>query len=44
MKEFSKEEKEKYVRRFKNCTLTLRDYAYKMKKNRVKRETLIKPF
>ena len=31
MKAFSEEEKEKYVRGFKKCTLTLHDYAEKMK-------------
>ncbi len=33
MKKFSEEEKEKYVRGFKNCTLPLYDYARKMKIN-----------
>ncbi len=30
MKEYSEEEKEKYVRGFKKCTLTLYDYAREM--------------
>ncbi len=30
MKEVTQEEKEKYVRGFKNCTLPLKDYARKM--------------
>ncbi len=30
MKEITQEEKEKYVRGFKNCTLPLNDYARKM--------------
>lgn len=33
MKEFSEEEKEKYVRGFKKCTLPLYDYARKMNIN-----------
>ena len=31
MKEYSEEEKEKYIRGFKKCTLTLHDYEQKMK-------------
>lgn len=33
MKEITQEEKEKYVRGFKNCTLPLYDYARKMNIN-----------
>ncbi len=33
MKEYSEEEKEKYVRGFKKCTLPLYEYARKMKIN-----------